>query len=104
MCRRTKEGSEIPEVHVDYMFMGEESGGGTMAVLVVKERQTKALMASVVPTKSSGEFVAKRVVAFMRDFGVDKVEATMRTDNEPALVAVAEDVARYRAAGGGRRG
>ena len=54
-CRTLEgRGAEIPEVHMDYMFMGEEDGSGTLAVLVARERETKATFAIVVPRKSTG--------------------------------------------------
>ena len=70
-------------------------------MLVVKERGTKAVMATVAPRKSSGEWLAKRVLAFMKEFGCELEQVTMKTDNEPALVAVVDQVARLTAA---RRG
>ena len=62
---------EIPEFHADFMFMGGEEGGGTLTILVVKERLSRAVMATMVPSKSTGEFVGKRVLAFMRELGCD---------------------------------
>ena len=54
-CRRSdREGGGVPEVHLDFMFMGEEEGGKTLAVLVGRERWKKATMATVAPRKSSG--------------------------------------------------
>ena len=61
-----------PELHVDFMFMGEPEGGRTLTLLVAKERRTRMVMVSVIPKKSSGEFAAKRVLAFMKEIGVDK--------------------------------
>ena len=49
---------------MDYMFMGEETGGKTLAVFVAKDRSSRALMSTVVTRKSTGEFVSKRVLAF----------------------------------------
>ena len=45
--------------------------------------------------------MATRVMAFMREFGCELEPVTMKTDNEPALVSVAENVGRLRAAKGG---
>ena len=100
-CRRTDREPEKPEVHLDFMFMGEEKSEKTLVILVAKERTTKAVMGCVVPRKSEGEWLAKRVMAFMREFGCELEQVTMKTDNEPALVAVAENVGRLRAAKGG---
>ena len=35
-CRRCADEVEIPEVHLDFMFMGEEKGGKTIAMLTAK--------------------------------------------------------------------
>ena len=54
---------------MDLMFMGEEGGDRTLAMLVVKERGSKAIMGCVAPRKSEGVVLAKRVMAFMREVG-----------------------------------
>ena len=55
-CRRggKNQDPDVPEIHMDFMFMGEEGGSRTLAMLVVKERSTKAVMACVTPAKSCG--------------------------------------------------
>ena len=60
--QRGEEGAVL-ELHADYMFMGEESGGEALANLVGRERWTKALLPTVVPRKSSGGWIARRLVA-----------------------------------------
>ena len=60
-------------------------------------------MSTVVPRKTTGEFVSKRVVAFMKELGCEMSVVTLKTDNEPALVAVADDVAKVRASRGAQR-
>ena len=100
-CRKVQESVEIPEVHVDFMFMGEEAAGEkTLVMLVAKERGSKAVMCSVVPRKTTGEFISKRVVAFMREVGCEMNAITIKSDNEPALVALVDDVVRVRASRG----
>ena len=98
-CRQGQGDPEHPEVHMDYMFMGEETGGKTLAILVAKDRSSRALMSTVVPRKTTGEFVSKRVVAFMKELGCEMSVVTLKTDNEPALV----DVAKVRASRGAQR-
>ena len=45
-CKREGRVPEVPEVHIDFMFMGEEGvAGETLAMLVAKEWGTKAVMA-----------------------------------------------------------
>lgn len=49
---------------MDFAFLGDEGGGDKLVVLVVKERTSRMLAAIVVPCNATGEFVAKRVIAF----------------------------------------
>ena len=82
---------EVPEFHMDFAFPGEESVGETadnLIVLVVRERLTKMLLSSVVPSKSTGEFIAKRVAAFMAETGCEMTKVIVKTDQEPAIGAV----------------
>ena len=100
-CRKSDADPRVPEIHMDFMFMGEEGGGRTLAFLVARQRGTKAVMCSVAPRKSSGEWLAARVLAFMREFGCELEAVTIKTDNEPAMVALVDALGRLRAAKGG---
>ena len=71
-------------------FMGEEMGGKTLAIFVAKDRSSRA-------------FASKRVVAFMKELGCEMGVVTLKTDNEPALVAVADVVAKVRASRGAQQ-
>ena len=101
-CKRTDRRHDMAEVHMDFMFMGEEEGEKTLAMLVTRERSSGMTMSTVAPRKSSGEWLAKRVMAFMREAGCEVEAVVMKTDNEPALVKVVEEIGRLRAARGGR--
>ena len=50
-CRRSERVPEVPEVHIDFMFMGEDKSQTTLAMLVA----TQAVMCCVAPRNSSGE-------------------------------------------------
>ena len=91
----------IPEVHMDFCFMGDESGGETMVILVARERSSRMMLASAVPSKSTGNFIARRIVAFMREIGCEQGDVTVRTDQEPAIKAIVTEVGKVRAAAGG---
>ena len=53
---------ELPELHLDYAFMGNEGEAGkTITMLVARERRTRMTMATAVPSKSTGKFVVERV-------------------------------------------
>ena len=57
-------------------------------------------MGTVAPRKSSGGFLGKRIMAFMREVGCELGQVVVKTDNEPALGAVVDEVGRLRAAKG----
>ena len=64
---------DIRELHMDYCFMGsntlkDSSNPKLATILVVKDKETKMIMGTVVPKKgTTHEFVAKRVIAFIDD-------------------------------------
>ena len=99
-----KQGEEdrtVPEFHMDFCFPGyEESSTEYLTVLVARMRGTRMTMSTVVPSKHASDFITKRTVAFLRECGSDMAKITIKTDQEPAILAVAEDVIRLRAANG----
>ena len=99
--RRQKEEVGMPELHLDFIFMGDEGRNKKWTILVAKERGTKMVMSTVLPSKSSGAFAARRTVAFMREIGCEFGDITLKSDNEEAIKAVVSDIAKVRAAGGG---
>ena len=44
----------MAEVHMDFMFMGDEGSEKTLAMLVVRERSGGMTLSTVAPSKSSG--------------------------------------------------
>jgi len=102
--RKYKEQAEgLHELHVDFMQMGKENQPRqTLTILVVKERRTKMLMATVVPSKSTGRFVAERVNAFIKELGIEHLDVVAKSDQEPAIKKVVEAVGRHRGEGAGR--
>jgi hypothetical protein len=93
--------SGMSEMHMDFMFIGQEGEPGvTVPVLVVRERSTRMTMAAVVPTKSTGTFVAKRVLAFMHEVGIAYGDLVVKSDQEPAIKSIINEVGRMRAASG----
>ena len=90
-------------MHFDFMFMGkEDEPGKLMTTLVVKEKKTKMKMASVVPTKSTGVSIIGRVVAFMKEIGIDAIDVVARSDQEPAVKRLIEEIGRRKGELGGR--
>ena len=101
-----EKGDELPEqveVRLGFCFMGDEGQDKKLTILAARERQTRMTMSTVAPTKGDNEFLARRVQAFLREIGADKGDITVKSDQEPAMVAVLSEVARHRAAEGGGR-
>ena len=59
----------VPEVHMDYMFMGEEQEACTLAMLLARERDSKATMTTIVPRKGVDGWIPKRLGAWMKELG-----------------------------------
>ena len=58
-------------------------------------------MAAAVPSKSTGAYIAKRVMAFLEEIGCEYHDLIAKSDQEPAITSLLDEVARHRAAGGG---
>ena len=85
------------------MFMGpEDKPRETLTILVVKERRTKMLMATAIPSKSTGKLVVARVGAFIRELGIGHLDIVAKSDQEPSIKKLVEDVGRSRGEGSGR--
>ena len=91
------------EFHADFCFPGDEDEEKNLTVMVVRERLTKMMMASVVQSKSTGEFIATRIVAFMKEVGCEQADVTVKTDQEEAMKAIMTEVAKVRASRGSGR-
>ena len=93
---REREDGAIPEIHVDYAFPASEKGDGVV-VLVAKDRDTKTLMACVVPWKgTTGQYAVRRLGGFCREVGVEGQDIILKSDQEEAIKAVAGDLCRWR--------
>ena len=94
----------MSEVHFDVGCLGkEEEANQTIPVLVAKERTTKMMMAAAVPSKMSGSYIQKRVIGFLKEVGCLHGDLVVKSDQEPAIKAVIEDVGRAKAADGSGR-
>jgi len=100
----------VAEVHIDYCFPcgagvkprnvreRASEAAGSMTVMVLRDRDTRMTAAAVVPRKgTTGDFAAKRAAAFCAEIGYSGIPIIMKSDQEPAMKAVVEEVARWRA-------
>ena len=69
-----EEERQVPEVHLDCMFMGDEKEGKTLAFLVARERETRVVLSMVVPRKTTGEWICRRLMAWLREIGLESVD------------------------------
>jgi hypothetical protein len=99
--RRSKEKPGMPEVHFDFFFVGRANEPGeTLPILCARERSTRMTLASAVPSKSTGTFISRRIVSFLREIGCEHGSIVVKSDQEPAIMAIVTDVGRVRAATG----
>jgi hypothetical protein len=82
--KRKGEDGELHELHFDYAFMGEEDEPGkTVTLLVVREKKSRMTLSTAVPTKSTGKFVIDRVIAFMKELGIENLDIIAKSDQNP---------------------
>ena len=91
---------DIPEVHFDFCFPGGEEPGTYLTILVGRIRHTRMTMSSVMPSKSTGEFIAKRVIAFLRECGIHQTGIIVKCDQEAALSSIMDKVREIQVANG----
>ena len=101
--KAAEEKQGMHEIHMDLCFPGEEDSSGNLTVMVARERAAKMTMAAAIPSKTTGTFIAKRVVAFMREVGCEQGDVLVKTDQENAMKSIVTEVGRVRAAAGGGR-
>ena len=79
------------EVHMDYCFMKDENDAENVTILVMKDRRSKAVFCDVVLSKGRGqEGTVERALNNLKKLGHKRV--TIRTDQEPALVDLANAI------------
>ena len=89
----------VPHVSMDYRFLGDmESEDRVGPLMVIRERRHKMTWAMLVPGKGT-EFpcIAKRAAKIIDQLGHNRV--TLRCDNEPAIEALAREIAQARLEG-----
>ena len=59
---------------------GEEHEGKTLAILVAREKYTKSTFATVVPRKGTDQWVPRRLLAWMREIGLEHNEVAAHPD------------------------
>jgi hypothetical protein len=92
--RVPREPGGVPEVGFDYAFVRKDDEADTVTLLVMKDRDSRAVRVWVVPVKGVGADMAhavQRAVEGVHDLG-HRGAVVVKTDNEPALLALREAI------------
>ena len=86
----------VPEIHVDYCFMGKKQEKA-QPILVVRDRDTKMTLSFLVREKGAVDMhVVKRILAFLKELGYDGVKIIVKSDQESPIKAVIDKVMQLR--------
>ena len=87
---------DVPELHMDYCFMGKVDEKA-QPILVVKDRDSRTMCSLLVKEKGCAEeHVIKRIVAFIKELGYDSAKLIIKSDQESSVKAVIDAVIRAR--------
>ena len=87
-CRSAGEDREIPELHMDYCFMGKVDEA-TQPILVMRCRDTRMTCSFMVREKgATGDYVIKRALAFIKELGYEATKLIIKSDQEFSIQAV----------------
>ena len=83
--------------------MGDEKEGKTLAFLVARERETIAVLSTVVLRKTTGDRICRRLMAWLREIGLESVDIIVESNNEPGLKSLIASWSTMRAMTSGSR-
>ena len=78
--------SELPEVAVDYMYLGDDTSSEVLSNIVGKDRRTGCFCGSTVENKGRNQYAMTYMVGWIRSLGYKRI--VLRSDGEPSLVAL----------------
>lgn len=91
----------LPEVHLDYMFVGpKDEPGQAKPCLVIREAESRMSLAVMVPSKGRSTYVAERAVAFLEEIGCMNGDVIVKSDQEASIKALVEQIGRVRSTRG----
>ena len=86
--RHADEDRAIPEVHMDYCFMGK-ADEKTQPILVLRDRDTRLTCSFLVKERgATDDYVIKRGVAFIKELGCEGTSLILKSDQESSVQAV----------------
>ena len=87
---------DVPELHMDYCFMGKVDEKA-QPILVVKERDTRMMCSMLVGEKGAVDgHVIKRIIAFIKELGYKSAKIVLKSDQESSVKSVIDAVIRAR--------
>ena len=87
---RDSAGREVPQVCLDYAFLCDKDETETITCRVCKDAGTRNLFGDVCPRKGALEYSVAQTLVNIRRLGYKRM--ILKTDQEPALVALANAV------------
>ena len=93
-------------VHMDYCFFRARPGAPAAPCLVLRDRLSRAIGAHIVPMKGAAmEWVVIQALRDIQKWGIPPTASLLlRSDQEPAIVDLMEEIAKRRARGCARPG
>ena len=86
----------VPELHVDYCFMGKKEEKA-QPILVARDRDTKMTLSFLVKEKGAVDmYVVKRIMAFLKELGYEGIKIIIKSDQESPIKAVIDKVMQLR--------
>ena len=96
----SKETTAVPIYEMDFCFpSSEDNPEESLTVFVMKQRQRKFLAAQAVPHKGAGKevnFAATCLTDFINELGHGNADIIIKSDNEPVLNTIRQQVAAAR--------
>ena len=82
----------MPTIHVDYCFQSKDKATKLITTLVMRERPSGSTASIVAPAKGRDDYVVRRIVETLKQWGNTKVKIIIRSDGEPAIKALVKMV------------
>ena len=87
---------EIPGLHIDYWFMRDKRAEESVTIALLKDDMTKAVAAHAVPHKGDHSWISRMMSKDISDFGHSNSKVTLKCDQEPAILDLADAIMRER--------
>jgi hypothetical protein len=83
---------KTPEIHLDYCFQRKDEEAKPIATLVMREKPSGSTASIVAPAKGRDEYVIRRILAKVKQWGDMKVKLIARSDGENFIKALVRTV------------